>query len=55
MIEPTIVTWIIAIFGIVSLMPLIVVQFIMLLNPQSQRTKDLIIGKNEDWRDKTHC
>jgi len=26
----------------------------MILKPNSQKTKDLIIGKGEDWRDKTH-
>ena len=54
MIEPTLITWIITIFGAITFLPLIAAQFIMLLNPQSQRSKDLIIGKGEDWRDKTH-
>ena len=26
----------------------------MLISPGSQNTRDLIIGKGEDWRDKTH-
>ena len=26
----------------------------MLLQPHSQKTRDLVIGKNEAWRDKTH-
>lgn len=54
MIKPTIVTWIIAIFGAVTFLPLLAAQFLMLLKPNSQRTKDIIIGKGEDWRDKTH-
>ncbi len=54
MIKPTIITWIIAIFGTIIFLPLMVAQLIMILKPQSQKTKDLIIGKGEDWRDKTH-
>lgn len=54
MIEVTIYTWIIAVFGIVTFGPLMVAQLMMILKPQSQKTKDLLIGKGEDWRDKTH-
>lgn len=54
MIEPTIFTWIIAIFGAITFSPLIGVQLLMLLKPNSRKTKDLIIGNGKDWRDKTH-
>jgi hypothetical protein len=54
MIQPTLITWIIAIFGAITFLPLLAVQFLMLLKPNSQQTKDLIISKGEDWRDKTH-
>ena len=54
MIEKTIVTWAVAIFGAITFLPLLSAQFIMLLKPRSQKAKDLIIGKGEDWRDKTH-
>jgi hypothetical protein len=54
MIKPTFFTWVIAIFGAITFLPLFSVQFLMLMKPQSQKTKDLIIGKGEDWRDKTH-
>ena len=54
MIQPTIITWIIAIFGVITFLPLMGAQLLMLLKPDSQKTKDLIIGKGEDWRDKTH-
>ncbi len=47
-------TWIIAIFGVITFFPLIGAQLVMLLSPHHQKTKDLIIGKGEDWRDKTH-
>ncbi len=54
MFEPTIVTWIIAIFGAITFLPLMAAQLLMLFKPQDQKTKDLIIGKGKDWRDKTH-
>lgn len=54
MIETTIITLIIAIFGAITFLPLFGAQFIMILKPNSQKAKDLIIGKGEDWRDKTH-
>jgi len=52
--QPTLVTWALIVFGVVTLMPLIWAQFAMLIGPDSQRTRDLIIAKGEDWRDKTH-
>jgi len=54
MIETTIITWIIAIFGAITFLPLFVAQLVMIFKPNSQKAKDLIIGKGEDWRDKTH-
>ena len=54
MIKPTIITWIIAVFGAITFLPLMAVQMIMLLKPNSQKAKDLIIGKGENWRDETH-
>ncbi|MDP8268460.1 MAG: hypothetical protein P9L97_07020, partial [Candidatus Tenebribacter davisii] len=54
MIKPTIVTWIIAIFGAITFLPLMVAQLLILFKPQDQKTKDLLIGKGEDWRDRTH-
>ena len=35
-------------------LPMLIVQFLMVLRPQSWKTRDFIIGKGEDWRDKTH-
>jgi hypothetical protein len=52
--QPTLVTWALVIFGIITLIPLILAQLSMLVRPGSRETKDLIIGKGEDWRDKTH-
>lgn len=54
MIETTIITWIIAIFGAITFLPLFGAQLVMIIKPNSQKAKDLIIGKGEEWRDKTH-
>lgn len=50
----SILTWMIAIFGLLTFLPLMAAQMMMLLNPNGRKTKDLIIGKGEDWRDDTH-
>jgi hypothetical protein len=55
MIQPSLVTWILVAFGIVFIfLPMLYVQLMVVLRPQGQKTKDLIIGKGEDYRDKTH-
>ena len=54
MIEITIFTWIIAIGSVITFFPLLVAQFIMIMRPDGQQAKDLIIGKGEDWRDISH-
>ncbi len=52
--HPTSVTWALVVFGIVTLIPLFLAQLSMLVRPDSEGTKNLLIGKGEDWRDKTH-
>ena len=52
--QPTLVTWVLVMFGAITLIPLVLVQLSMLLNPHSQQTKDMIIAKGDDWRDETH-
>lgn len=52
--QPTLFTWALVIFGVITLVPLIGAQWSMLIRPQSQRTRDLIIAKGENWRDRTH-
>ncbi len=54
LIEPTIITWILIIFGVITFLPLLYAQILALLKPKSKKTKDILIGKGEDWRDKTH-
>ena len=52
--KPTIYTWILAIFGAITYLPLMAVQFAMIIKPDSRQVKDLIIAKGEEWRDQTH-
>jgi len=52
--KPTIFTWILAVFGAITFLPLMMAQLIMLVKPNSQHAKDLIIGKGKEWRDHTH-
>lgn len=54
MLEPTIVTWIIIIFGVITCGPLLYAQLVILLQPGGQKAKDILIGKGDEWRDKTH-
>lgn len=54
MIQTTYVTWMIALFGAITFLPLFAAQLLMIVKPHSQKTKDLIIGKGEDWRDESH-
>ena len=52
--EPTLVTWVLIIWGAITLAPLTAVQLALLSSPHSTRSKEWVIGKDEDWRDKTH-
>jgi len=55
MIKPTLITWILVVSGaLLIFLPILYAQLLMALRPHSQQTKDLIIGKGKDWRDKTH-
>jgi len=52
--DPTLITWVLVIWGVITLVPLTAVQMALLLSPHSARSKEWVIGKDEDWRDKTH-
>ena len=55
MIEPTAITWLLVILGaLLIFLPMLYAELLMALRPHSQKAKDLIIGKGEDWRDKTY-
>jgi hypothetical protein len=50
----TIIKLVLIIFGVITFLPLLITQLVFLIKPDSQKSKDLLIGKGEDWRDKTH-
>ncbi len=54
MFQPTIITWILIVFGIITCLPLLFAQLIILLQPHGQKAKDILIGQGEDWRNATH-
>ena len=54
MYRPTLVTWVLIIFGLLTCLPLLGAQLIMLIEPKGKRAKNIMIGKGEEWRDATH-
>lgn len=54
MYEPSLFTWILIVFGIVTCVPLVAAQIIILVNPRGKRARDILIGKDEEWRNETH-
>jgi hypothetical protein len=48
------ITWALVIFGVITLLPLFWAQYSILVRPDSQQTRNLLIGEGQDWRDKTH-
>ncbi|MEW6387146.1 MAG: hypothetical protein AB1491_06495 [Thermodesulfobacteriota bacterium] len=54
MLEPTLITWILVISGLIIFAPPLYMQILAVKNPHSQKLKDLLIGKGEDYADRTH-
>jgi hypothetical protein len=55
MIELSIITWALLIFGWIFILLLaLIAQILVASRPDNQKTKNLVIGKGEDYRDKTH-
>ncbi len=52
--QPGIFTWILAVASLLTFLPLMGAQLLMLFKPNDRKTKDLIIGKGAEWRDNTH-
>jgi hypothetical protein len=52
--DPTVVTWVFVLRGLITLIPLTVAQLALLLSPHSARSKEWLIGKDEEWRDRSH-
>jgi hypothetical protein len=48
MLQPTLVTWILVVFGVVFVFLLLLyAQLLMVLRPRGQATKNILIGKGE--------
>jgi len=54
MLEPTRLTWILVVIGIIIYAPVLYMQLLAIRNPHSKKLKDMLIGKGEDYHDKTH-
>ena len=54
MLEPTVISWILIIFGLITCGPLLYAQFVMMFKPHGEKAKILMIGKGENWRDESH-
>jgi len=54
MYHPTLITWLLIFTGLITCIPLLIAQVFILMEPDGKRAKDILIGKNEEWRDKSH-
>ncbi len=54
MLTPTVITWILVLFGLVTCLPLFLAQLSILTDPKGKKAKDILIGKGQEWRDQTH-
>ncbi len=54
MYQPTLLTWILIIFGLITCLPLFIAQLVILFDPKGKKAKDILIGKDEEWRDRSH-
>ena len=50
--EPTLVTWLLVAFGVITLTPLTVIYGIFLRDPYAPKAKDLMIGEGKEWKDR---
>lgn len=54
MYQPIWIDWILIGFGIITCLPLLIAQLVMLIEPKGQKAQDLLIGKGQQWRDNSH-
>jgi hypothetical protein len=52
--EPTLVTWVLVVFGLITMGTPAYIYLVFLQSPNSQKSKDLMLGAGKDWRDETH-
>ena len=54
MYQPTTITWILILFGLITCLPLLFAQLVILKDPKGKKAKDILIGKDKEWRDSSH-
>ena len=54
MYQPTLFTWLLIVFGLITCSPLLFAQFVILIEPKGKKAKDILIGEGEEWRDNSH-
>lgn len=54
MIEPTVLTWILSVIGVVIYLPAVYIQGLAVSRPHSQKVKDMLVGKGGDYHDGTY-
>jgi hypothetical protein len=55
MLKPTLFTYVLVVIGLTLLLILLgYAQVLMVTDPHGEATRDLLIGKGEDWRDQSH-
>lgn len=48
------IDWLIIVFGLVTCLPLLLAQLTIIVDPKGNKAKDILIGKGQEWRDKSH-
>ena len=54
MYAPTVFSWILIFFGLVTCLPLLYAQLLIIFDPRGKKAKDILIGEGEEWRDNSH-
>ena len=54
MYAPTLLTWLLIGFGIITCLPLFLAQLVILFDPKGKKARDILIGKDDEWRDQSH-
>ena len=54
MYSPSMIAWLLFVVGVFTFLPLLAVQLMVIFKPNDRKTKDLVIGSGEEWRDHTH-
>ena len=52
MYQPTLITWVLIVFGLITCLPLLFAQLVILTQPKGQKAKDILIGKGEEFTER---